>query len=53
MERNYSRQLFIAIDQLGNALLAGYADETLSARAYRSQHKKRRTENTFLSIIEK
>ena len=42
MKRKYSRQLLIAIDQLGNALLAGYADETLSARAYRSQHKKRR-----------
>ena len=42
MNRSYLHQLAIAVDQLFNALLAGYADETLSARAYRSQHKKRR-----------
>jgi len=29
------RQILIALDQLANALLAGHADETLSARAYR------------------
>ena len=29
------RQILIALDQLANAILAGYADETLSARAYR------------------
>ncbi len=28
-------QFLIAIDQLGNAILGGWADETLSARAYR------------------
>lgn len=31
-------QLLIALDQVGNALLGGWADETLSARAYRCQH---------------
>lgn len=31
------KQIAIAIDQLVNALLGGYADETLSARAYRTQ----------------
>ena len=31
-------QILIAIDQLFNTLIAGYADETLSSRAYR--HKK-------------
>ena len=31
-------QILIAIDQFFNTLLAGYADETLSSRAYR--HKK-------------
>lgn len=31
-------QILIAIDQLFNTFLAGYADETLSSRAYR--HKK-------------
>lgn len=29
------RQVAIAFDQLFNTLLSGYADETLSARAYR------------------
>ena len=31
------RQILIALDQLANAILAGHADETLSARAYRSR----------------
>lgn len=31
-------QILIAIDQLFNTLIAGFADETLSSRAYR--HKK-------------
>ena len=42
MKRKYLHQLLIAIDQLLNTLLAGYADETLSSRAYRSQHDKLR-----------
>lgn len=32
-------QVLIAFDQLLNAFARGRADETLSARAYRSQHK--------------
>lgn len=32
-------QMLVAIDQLANAFLGGYADETLSARAYRMQVK--------------
>ncbi|WP_119157962.1 pseudouridine synthase [Caldimonas tepidiphila] len=35
------KQILIAIDQLGNALLGGHADETLSARAWRQRHKRR------------
>ena len=31
------KQIAIAIDQLLNTLLGGYADETLSARAHRTQ----------------
>ena len=31
-------QVAIALDQLANTLLGGYADETLSARAWRAQH---------------
>lgn len=34
-------QLLIALDQLGNALLAGWADETISSRAWRQRHKLR------------
>lgn len=30
-----NRQILIAIDQLANTIIGGYADETLSARAYR------------------
>jgi hypothetical protein len=33
--KNYLVQLLLAIDQLGNALLGGWADETISSRAYR------------------
>ena len=36
------RQIAIALDQLGNALLGGWADETISARAYRQSGHKRR-----------
>lgn len=32
----YITQVLIGIDQLANTLLAGHADETLSARAYRA-----------------
>lgn len=31
------KQIAIAIDQFANALLGGYADETLSARAHRTR----------------
>lgn len=34
-------QLAIAVDQLGNALIGGWADETISARAWRQRHKRR------------
>lgn len=32
----YALQVLIGLDQLANTVLAGYADETLSARAYRA-----------------
>ena len=44
MNRSYLHQLAIAVDQLLNTLLAGHADETLSARAWRMSEKKRRWE---------
>lgn len=34
-------QILIGLDQLGNTLLGGWADETISARAYRQRHKLR------------
>ncbi len=36
------KQIAIAADQFFNTLLGGYADETLSARSWRMQFKKRR-----------
>lgn len=36
---NYITQILIAIDQLANTILFGYADETLSSRAYRADQK--------------
>lgn len=35
----FAHQLFLAVDQFFNVLAAGYADETLSARAYRSARR--------------
>jgi hypothetical protein len=35
MKRIWVHQVFVAADQLANAILAGWADETLSARAFR------------------
>ena len=41
MKRNYFIQLALGFDQLLNTILAGYADETLSSRAYRCNWKTR------------
>lgn len=35
-------QIMIAFDQLINTILGGMADETISSRAHRKQHKSRR-----------
>lgn len=35
-------QILIAIDQLFNALFSGWADETISARAYRCSTKSKK-----------
>lgn len=35
------KQVAIALDQLANTLLGGYADETISARAYRKGWRRR------------
>lgn len=39
--RPYWLSLLLALDQLANALLWGYVDETLSSRAYRCRDKRR------------
>lgn len=39
--RNYFYQLLLWIDQGANVLLGGWADETLSARAWRQRRKRR------------
>ena len=35
----YGKNLLIAVDQLVNALLGGYCDETLSSRAWRWENE--------------
>ena len=40
-------QVLVAIDQLFNALLGGYADETLSARAHRQNDWRRAVINSI------
>jgi len=35
MATAYFRQVFVAVDQLANALSGGWADETLSSRCHR------------------
>lgn len=35
MSRSWGHEVFVAVDQVVNAILAGYADETISARSYR------------------
>lgn len=39
--RHHLLQILIALDQLVNALLGGWADETLSSRAWRTEAKGR------------
>lgn len=48
----FGSQLFIAVDQLLNVLLFGFADETLSARSYRAKSKGRIFGSFMLPIID-
>lgn len=45
-------QLAISIDQLFNALLGGYADETLSSRAWRAYYDKKPFGLFFKPVID-
>lgn len=52
--RPYWLSILIAVDQLANALLWGYVDETLSSRAHRCAPDKRRwavAENVINAIF--
>lgn len=35
-------QFLIAVDQVGNTLLGGWADETISSRSYRLSNRRKR-----------
>lgn len=40
--REWGRNLLLAIDQLGNALIRGHPDETISSRAAKSARRGKR-----------
>lgn len=48
----YLMQNLIALDQTGNALLGGWADETLSSRAYRADRDGRLFGRIFRPLID-
>ena len=48
----YVKQFLIALDQLLNALLGGYADETLSARAWRTEQDGKFFGKIFRPLID-
>ena len=50
--KQYILQVLIAIDQVVNTLLGGYADETLSARAWRTEQKGRIFGRFFRPLID-
>lgn len=35
MSRSWGHEVFVAVDQVVNAVLGGYSDESISARSYR------------------
>lgn len=42
MSRSWGHEVFVAVDQVFNAVFGGYSDETLSARSYRLGYKAER-----------
>lgn len=50
--KQYFLQLLLALDQLGNVILGGMADETLSSRAYRAWLKQRMFGLWFKPLID-
>ena len=45
--KKYFREIIIAVDQLGNTILDGWADETISSRTYRTN------DDPFWKVMEK
>lgn len=37
--RHWLKQILVAVDQLANTILGGWADETLSSRLWRNRHR--------------
>lgn len=50
--KQYLKQLAIAFDQLLNVVLGGYADETLSSRAYRADRNGKIFGKVFRPLID-
>lgn len=48
MATAYFKQVFVAVDQLFNALRGGYADETLSSFCYRENPRMAKIIDTIL-----
>lgn len=50
--KRYILHVLIALDQLGNALLLGAPDETLSARAWRTEQQGKLLGRVFRPLID-
>jgi len=48
MATAYFRQVFVAVDQLANTLLGGWADETFSSRCHRESPRIAKLIDTIL-----
>jgi hypothetical protein len=46
-------QILVALDQLANAVLGGWADETLSSRAWRAAQRGRRPGAWLVPVIDR
>lgn len=52
MRKNYFIQILVALDQLVNTLLGGWADETMSSRAFRDNSLGWRCLRAVLDFIQ-
>jgi hypothetical protein len=51
--RAWAWQIAVAVDQLANAALGGWADETLSSRAWRAAQRGRRPGAWLVPVIDR